>query len=126
MNTLKRQRGMTAIGVIIVLGLIAFFTLLVLRLAPPYLENFNVASSLKSLQQETGIKDKTAAEIRSLLQRRFDINDVENVKRDHVTIEKNRKSGLLTVAVTYEVRVHILANIDAVIAFSDSIELAAR
>jgi len=99
MNVYQTQRGMTAIGILIVLSLIAFFTLLVLRLVPPYLENFNVTSSLKSLQQEAGIKDKTPGEIRNLLQRRLDINDVENVKKENVTIEKDRKTGLLKIAV---------------------------
>ena len=123
---MKRQQGMTAIGVLVVLALIAFFTLLVLRLAPPYLENFNVSTSLKSLQQEVGIKDKSSGEIRNLLQRRLEINDVTNVKKENVTISKDAKSGLLKVAVAYEVRVHIMLNIDAVVVFSESIEVATR
>lgn len=126
MNVYQTQRGMTAIGILIVLSLIAFFTLLVLRLVPPYLENFNVTSSLKSLQQEAGIKDKTPGEIRNLLQRRLDINDVENVKKENVTIEKDRKTGLLKIAVAYEVRVPIMVNVDAVVSFSDSVEIAAQ
>lgn len=123
---MKRQQGMTAIGVLVVLALIAFFTLLVLRLAPPYLENFNVSTSLKSLQQEVGIKDKSSGEIRNLLQRRLEINDVTNVKKENVTISKDAKSGLLKVAVAYEVRVPIMLNIDAVVVFSESIEVATR
>ncbi|QKK12259.1 MAG: DUF4845 domain-containing protein [Pseudomonadota bacterium] len=123
---MKKQQGMTAVGVLMVLALIAFFTLLVLRLVPPYLENFNVTSSLKSLQQEVGIKDKSPGEIRNLLQRRFDINDVTNVKRENVTVAKDAKSGLLKIAVEYEVRVPIMLNVDAVVVFSDSIEVATR
>ncbi len=122
----NKQQGMTAIGILIILALIAFFTLLVLRLAPPYLEHFNVASSLKSLQQETGLQEKTPGEVRSLLQRRFDINDVEHVKKDDIKLEKNSKSGLLTVSVVYEVRVPIMFNVDAVVSFSDSIEVSSR
>ncbi|KAA3626335.1 MAG: DUF4845 domain-containing protein [Proteobacteria bacterium] len=126
MSAMKKQQGMTAVGVLMVLALIAFFTLLVLRLVPPYLENFNVTSSLKSLQQEVGIKDKSPGEIRNLLQRRFDINDVTNVKRENVTVAKDAKSGLLKIAVEYEVRVPIMLNVDAVVVFSDSIEVATR
>ena len=126
MSAMNTQRGMTAIGILFVLALIAFFTLLVLRLAPPYLEHFNVASSLKSLQQETGIREKTPVEIRSLLQRRFDINDVEHVKKDNITIAKDGKTGLLKIAVAYEVRVPIMVNVDAVVSFSDSVEVGTR
>lgn len=126
MSTVNTQRGMTAIGILFVLALIAFFTLLVLRLAPPYLEHFNVASSLKSLQTETGIQEKTPGEIRSLLQRRFDINDIEHVKKDNVKIEKDSKTGLLKITVAYEVRVPIMVNVDAVVSFSDSVEVGTR
>ena len=123
---MKKQQGMTAVDILMVLALIAFFTLLALRLVPPYLENFNVTSSLKSLQTEVGIKDKSPGEIRNLLQRRLDINDVANVKRENVTIAKDAKSGLLKIAVDYEVRVPIMLNVDAVVVFSDSVEVATR
>ena len=36
---LKRQKGMTAIGWILVLMLIAFFALLIMKIGPIYLEN---------------------------------------------------------------------------------------
>lgn len=121
-----KQNGMTALGVLFILLLIAFFTLLVLRLAPPYLDHFSVTSSLKSLQQEAGIKEKAPAQIYSLLQRRLDINDVKNVKKEHIKISKDRKTGLLTVSIDYEVRVPILMNVDAVVKFADSVRLASN
>jgi len=40
---------MTFIGMALVLGLLAFFVTLVLRLLPAYLEYFNVKTSLDSL-----------------------------------------------------------------------------
>ena len=126
MNNYYKQKGMTAIGVLLVLLLIAFFTLLALRLTPPYLEHFSVASSLKSLQQEPGIGEKTNAQIRSLLQRRFDINDVESVEKEHITFVKDRKTGLLTISVKYEVRRPILANVDAIVSFSDTVQLTVQ
>ncbi len=126
MKKLNRQKGMTAIGVLLILMLIAFFTLLALRLTPPYLENFTVASSLKSLQQEAGVRQKTTSEIRKLLQRRLEINDVESVKKEHVKITKDRKTGLLQINVQYEVRVPIMLNVDAVVHFSDSVELSSN
>mgnify|MGYP002713029032 CR=1 FL=1 len=126
MNTYKSQRGMTAIGILLVLSLIAFFTLLALRLTPPYLENFSVSSSLKSLQQEPGIRQKSSMEIRKLLNRRLQINDVTHVQKEHVTIGKDKKTGLMTVRVEYEVRVPVLLNVDAVVRFSDSVEMAAN
>jgi hypothetical protein len=121
MQTLKTQQGMTAIGWIIVLGLIAFFVLLALRLTPGYLEFATVSSSLESLQNEPGITTKTAPEIRSMLGKRFDINDVKTVNARDVKIES--KGGRLRVWVDYEVRVPVLGNIDAVSKFHKEVEV---
>jgi hypothetical protein len=123
-NGRKQQAGMTAIGWMIVLALIAFFTLIGLRLAPLYLEYFNVTSALTSLQREPQLAQKPAPEITQLLMRRLDINDVRNVKREHVRVRQER--GVVQVAVEYEVRVPLLGNVDAVASFNRRIEVAAR
>lgn len=116
-----RQRGMTAIGWLVVLGLIGFFALLTLRLAPIYLEHFNVRTSLESLESEPYITRKSSGEVRKLLTKRLRVNDVKNVANEHIKIQK--QGGRLTVDIRYEVRKHILGNIDAVVMFSDSTEL---
>lgn len=121
MQTLKSQQGMTAIGWIIVLGLIAFFVLLALRLTPGYLEFMTVKSALQSLNNEPGVTQKTPAEIRSLMGKRFDINDVKSINSKDVMIES--QGGRLRVWVDYEVRVPVLGNVDAVTTFQDEVEL---
>jgi hypothetical protein len=121
MQTLKSQQGMTAIGWIIVLGLIAFFVLLALRLTPGYLEFLTVKGALESLANEPGITQKTPAEVRSLMGRRFDINDVKTISSKDVMIEN--QGGRLRVWVDYEVRVPVLGNVDAVTTFQDEVEL---
>ena len=121
MHTLKSQQGMTAIGWIIVLGLIGFFVLLALRMTPAYLEYMTVKASLESLQNEPGITEKTAPEIRSMLSKRFDVNDVKNVTGKDVQIEN--QGGRLSVWVDYEVRVGVLGNVDAVMSFAHDVEV---
>lgn len=124
MGTRFGQRGMTAIGWLIVLGLVAFFALLVLRLTPVYLEHYKVTSALQSLHEEPFITRKTNPEIMTLLMRRLDIDDVDRVKRDNIKIENQR--GKLTIRVIYEVRIPMVANIDAVVSFDDSEEFVAQ
>lgn len=124
MRTLESQRGMTAIGWIIVLGLIGFFVLLALRLTPGYLEYFSVASAIESLQNEPEVGSKSIAEIRSILDKRFSVNDVKSVSGRDVKIEN--QSGRLRVWVEYEKRVPVLGNIDAVSTFRKEVEVARR
>lgn len=124
MNGLHRQRGMTAIGWVIVLGLIAFFTLITLRLVPLYLEYGKVASVLESLENEPGITRASKAEIYKLISRRFDVNDVSNVDPRDATIES--KNGVLTVNMNYERRTKIAGNIDVVVTFDKTVEVVAN
>lgn len=117
----NRQTGMTMIGWILSFGLLAFLVLLALRLVPNYLEFYTISSALESLQNEPNITQKSTAEVRSLITRRFDINDVEHVTARDVQVRK--ADGRLLVSLEYEVRVPILANVDAVTYFSKEVEM---
>ena len=121
MRKAPRQGGMTLIGGVIALALLAFFVLLTLRLLPGYLEYFKVKGVLESLEREPDITSRSQAEIRKLIARRLDINSVEDVTAKDFRIEK--RDGRLRVGIRYEVRVPILGNVDAVQKFHDEIEL---
>lgn len=124
MKGLHKQRGMTAIGWMLVLGLIAFFTLVTLRLLPMYMEYTKVVSVLESLQNEPGITRKSKAEIRKLIGRRFDVNDVRELDPKLASIVQ--KSGVLTVTMDYERRTSLFGNIDLVAKFNKEVEVVAN
>ena len=124
MNRWHHQKGMTAIGWLLVLGLIAFFTLVTLRLVPAYLEFAKVTSVLESLQNEPGITRKTRGEIISMIAKRFDVNDVYQVDAKQVKIKKEK--GVLTVSINYERREHLVANVDVVTTFDRQVEVVAN
>ena len=121
----KKQHGMTAIGFVMLLAMIAFFTAVVLKLTPLYLEHFEVSSVLKSLAQEPGIANKSAAEIEDTIMKRLGINNVTHVTRDNIEISK--EDGKISIVISYEARVPMLANIDVVANFKDDkVEVTAR
>lgn len=122
MRTLKSQRGMTAIGWLIVLALIGFFVLLALRMIPSYLEFFTVTSALESLQNEPGMANQTPQDIRKMLGKRFDINDVKSITAKDVAIQK--QGGAYLVGVDYEVRMPVIGNVDVVMSFAKEIEVS--
>lgn len=124
MNRWHHQKGMTAIGWLLVLGLIAFFTLITLRLVPAYLEFAKVTSVLESLQNEPGITRKTRGEIIQMIAKRFDVNDVYQVDAKQVKITKEK--GVLTVSINYERREHLVANVDVVTTFDKQVEVVAN
>jgi len=124
MQKWHHQRGMTAIGWLLVLGLIAFFTLITLRLVPMYLEYAKVSSAFESLENEPGITRMSKHEIISVLQKRFDVNDINNVSLKDAKISK--EEGRLKVGIHYERREHLMSNIDVVGTFDKQVEVVAN
>jgi len=124
MNTRHHQSGMTAIGWLLVLGLIAFVTLTALRLVPVYLEYSKVSSVLESLTSQPGIGNETKAGVISLITRRFDVNDIRNVDPKIVKVSKDK--GMMSIGIAYERREHLVGNIDVVASFDKQVEVPIR
>ncbi len=120
-SLLSKQRGMTGLGWLTVLALIAFFSLLILKLAPIYLDHYSVASTVKSLENEPLITKTTPGEIRSLLKKRLKINYVSDLPKDAIKIKK--APGILKVDVNYQVRKPLFGNIELLLTFQEHIEL---
>ncbi len=120
MRNLKNQRGVTGLGWLIILGLIAFFVFLGLKIYPIYWENYNVKNSLASLSKTQGISRMSRAKIRGLLQTKLDINNVRRIKKKNIKI--NKRNGAAIVAVKYTVKVPLVGELSLVAEFDEKIE----
>jgi hypothetical protein len=119
---LNKQTGFS-FGSLLIWFIIGGFILLIgMKLIPLYIENRTIQSVLNEMKEEqtTGgllsVRDVRGRLDRQLLIdgiRRFDNKDSEmNIKRVNDTI-----------VVEYEVREHIISNIDLVVSFSNSVDL---
>ena len=119
MRSLHQQRGMTAIGWMLVLAMIGFFTLLGLRMVPAYMEFYKVVSSLESLEKESGFG--SPGEIRKLLERRFEISYVNVLTPADVTIKTSGNQFVVTAA--YEKTEHIAGNAHVLMDFEKQVKV---
>lgn len=118
---MHKQSGMTMWGMAVVIALIVFFTLLGLKLTPPYLEFFKVKSVLNSVGKQSG--SATREELLATLEKRFDIDEVHAVDlRKDFTIE-NRGASRRILRIAYQVRVPLAYNITALLDFNSSVEV---
>jgi len=124
MRTMKRERGMTAIGWLIVLLLIAFFALLGMKIGPIYLENYTIKTVVASLKQEPLITQKSASQVKTMVMRRLDINGVYDIKSDHVSVKKT--PGVTTVEIRYKVQKPLIGNLDVIATFAEKVELVSN
>jgi len=121
MTSMKKQRGMTAVGWLLVLVLIVVFTIVGLKLIPMYIDTYKVTASLDSLVDDPKAKGRPAVEIRRLLMKRLDINMVSDVSAQDVSISRTR-SGII-VEVDYEARRALFGNLFMVVVYNESVEI---
>jgi hypothetical protein len=110
---------MTAIGWLIVLGLIGFFTLLTLKMSPSYMEFYKVVSSLESLEDEAGLQ--SPADIRRLLNRRFNISYVDTINENDVKI--TTAGQFFKVTASYDSKVHLFGNVYVLMEFYKQVQI---
>ena len=114
------QAGMTYLGMLIMLIVIAVFSIVLIKVLPIYMEHFKVQSSLDSLAQEA--KDDptelTPRAIETHLLNRLTINDVQHVTKDDIKITS--EGSKTVVEVDYEARVTLFGNLDLVARFPNN------
>lgn len=117
---IRKQRGLSLVGFILLLVLALFFAYIGMKIVPIYLNYYSVASAMDGVAEEPGVESMSPARVRDLLFRRLYVNYVEDVKPEHVRIV--RGNGL-TLNVAYEVREPLIANMDVVVKFDRSVQL---
>jgi hypothetical protein len=122
--TALHQRGLSFISLTLVLGLIAFFTLLVLKIAPIYINNSKVVNALAAVEKSTDIATQSKAEIQNSLSKRFNMNYVEYVTNDDITIVA--QYGYVKVAIDYERVVPIAGNLSVLVQFHEGFQVGSR
>lgn len=87
-----QQRGMTVIGMLLLLIVIAFVALIAMKVVPMYIEFYTIKSTIESLRKEPQLAQMSMQDIHSAIQRRFDIGYVDRVNARDLKI-KNDPSG---------------------------------
>ncbi len=121
MHIMKRQYGGALITVLLCLAVFGTLGFVGIKLAPVYIEHFGVTSSLESMASEGNLHGRPKAELRHLLTKRLQINDVHRVDEADVLIQT--KPRQTTIRVAYEVQVPLMNNVDFLVTFDNSVEL---
>ena len=123
MKTLRHQRGLTFIGLLIVIGLIAFFALVIMKVGPLYIENASVNASIENLVALPGVGKEGKAGMKKRIQNQLNVDDVKNFKSSMTKFEKSKESQVWLVTAEYEARTILFANVGVFINFSKTVEV---
>lgn len=121
MQSLKQQHGMTAIGWLLVLLLIVVFSLGIIKLVPIYMGSFKITSALESLKKDPMAVGKQPADIKKLLLNRFDIDMLQEVTPDEITVTRGDK--VYNVRVEHQFKEQMLDNLYVVLLADESVEI---
>ncbi|MCB1823124.1 MAG: DUF4845 domain-containing protein [Candidatus Competibacteraceae bacterium] len=90
-----KQRGMTVIGMLLLIIVIAFVALIGMKVVPMYIQMFTVKSTIESIRKEPQLAQMSTTDIQNAIQKRFDIGYVENITAKDLKIRNERGSRVL-------------------------------
>ncbi len=105
----NRQKGMSTVGLIAIVGIFGFLFVSLLTVFPMYYDNFKLQSALEALQGDSSVDPKSKQAIWGSLQKRLYINEVRSITKNHVKML--RKNGKTTITVSYEARDAFIGNL---------------
>lgn len=119
-----RQQGASTVSILIAVLFFASLLTLVLKLGPAYLDDYTIQGALEGLDGEEGLSQMTPADVRRLITKRLSVNNVDGFNAKDIQIEKD--GDLVVISLDYEVRTHVVSNVDAVINFSHFYEFTGQ
>jgi len=120
-NQIAKQQGLTMISWMIVIALGLFFTLVGIKMAPTYMEDYSIKQIINGLNDDRSTRKMDRKELKKTILKRLKINSVYDFDKDKLTVKKTKHG--LEVAAIYEVRKPIAGNVSVVMSFNHTVEL---
>jgi hypothetical protein len=118
----NNQRGMTAIGFILVLAVLGLISFGVLQMVPVYLESMKIVQVLKQTKTDLDGQNADIDKIRNSIDKRVNIEALYDVDvRKDFTIKRSGTG--YTVGMAYERRRAYVANVYLLAVFDHSVEI---
>jgi Tfp pilus assembly major pilin PilA len=89
------ERGMTVIGMLLLIIVIAFVALIGMKVVPMYIQYFSIKSTIESIRKEPQVAQMSAQDIQTAIQKRFDIGYVDNIQARDLKIRNERNGRVI-------------------------------
>lgn len=117
MQLRSRQTGIGLIQASVIIAVAGLLGLCAFRLVPIYIDHVTIKTVLKNAATDPASGEMTALQIRQSMQGPFLTNRIETIKLNDIKFTTER--GLIIMDASYEVRVPLIYNIDAVVVFDN-------
>ncbi|WP_444902774.1 DUF4845 domain-containing protein [Microbulbifer sp. CnH-101-E] len=120
--SLKRQRGMSYWGWLLVIAVLGFALTCVSKMAPAYVDARYVSGALRTLGENPELENMSTGQIKKELGRFFLINNVRGEPTKALQVVRGAKSTV--VSINYELRQPLIYNVDVVMKFNKQLDTA--
>jgi len=118
-NNLSRQRGISSAGVLLIAVLLGLFFTVGLKVGPLYVDHNLITGLCQDLIDNGEVNGMTVTEVRDRISSTLRINNVTDFDLNSIRMRKENGEAIVTVA--YEKRVPLIANLDIVATFDESL-----
>lgn len=115
---MKRQRGVTFVGMIFIAGLIIIGAIIALKLVPAYIEYATVVQHLREIARSPEARGGSPRDIKVMFSKRAQIDDIRAVTAEDIEVSREGDSVVLTAS--YQTKVKLFGNLSACIDFEAS------
>ena len=125
---IKKQCGITFLGIVIILAALAAFVLFGLKLFPLYNDKFKVLSVMKYVASQPNAESLPQAEAWKLFYNNADVQGLrmfeqDKTVRDHVKLEKDEDGSGNVIHVFFEERNKLFDDIALVLEFDETMSM---
>ena len=118
-NNLSRQRGISSAGVLLIAVLLGLFFTVGLKVGPLYVDHNLITGLCQDLIDNGEANGMTVTEVRDRISSTLRINNVTDFDLNSIRTRKENGEAIITVG--YEKRVPLIANLDIVATFDESL-----
>jgi hypothetical protein len=112
---MRKQAGLSLIGLLIVSAIIVFVALIGFKLLPAYIEYFTVKRVITDLAYSPDLRGGTARDVQNAFSRRATIDDIKSIQASDLEVVKQGEG--FDIIARYSVQVPLFGNISACIDF---------
>ncbi|MDH4567887.1 DUF4845 domain-containing protein [Pseudomonas sp. BN414] len=125
MTFARKQKGMSVMGWLLVLALVAFLASTAFKVIPHYLDFFSLEKIITSVETEKALEIRTIPDFYSHVSKGMQVNGIRDLDLDKalkVTLENNEFQAHLQ----YEKREPLVENLDLVVRFDKEFRVRAQ
>ena len=119
MSFRNRQRGISFLGLLALVAILGFATVIGLKLIPIYMDSWKIDGAMKAVIEDPDVNSQSRQEVIDAMLKRLDIDAVEAVNyynwKESLTVTKRKNNT--TINVFYRVETPLIGNLSLVAEF---------